>query len=115
LLATHPVGAAPPTFVLLAPMHLHAARLASRQDATIGLRLLEEQDRTFWNAEPWSSARRGLRVRLTEMSSRASTPKPASPPSIPSFGRSGADNSAVSCSAAIAAEATTQPAFLKGD
>jgi len=28
------VDAAPPTFALLALMHLHAARLASRQDAT---------------------------------------------------------------------------------
>jgi RNA polymerase sigma-70 factor (ECF subfamily) len=51
LLATHPVGAAPPTFALLALMHLHAARLASRQDATGGLLLLEEQDRTLWDGE----------------------------------------------------------------
>jgi RNA polymerase sigma factor (sigma-70 family) len=51
LLANHPVGAAPPTFALLALMHLHAARLASRQDATGGLLLLEEQDRKFWDAE----------------------------------------------------------------
>jgi RNA polymerase sigma factor (sigma-70 family) len=50
LLATHPVGAAPPTFALLALMHLHAARLASRQDATGGLLLLEEQDRGLWDA-----------------------------------------------------------------
>jgi len=51
LLATHPVGAAPPTFALLALMHLHAARLAARQDATGGLLLLEEQDRGLWDAE----------------------------------------------------------------
>ncbi len=51
LLATHPVGAAPPTFALLALMHLHAARLASRQDATGGLLFLEEQDRSRWDAE----------------------------------------------------------------
>jgi RNA polymerase sigma factor (sigma-70 family) len=51
LLATHPVGAEPPTFALLALMHLHAARLASRQDATGGLLLLEEQDRSLWDAE----------------------------------------------------------------
>src|SRR5258708_5834607 len=51
LLATHPVGAAPPTFALLALMHLHAARLASRQDATGGLLLLEEQDRSLWDAK----------------------------------------------------------------
>ena len=51
LLATHPVGAAPPTFALLALMHLHAARLASRQDAAGCLLLLEEQDRSLWDAE----------------------------------------------------------------
>lgn len=51
LLATHPVGAEPPTFALLALMHLHAARLASRQDATGGLLLLEEQDRSLWDRE----------------------------------------------------------------
>jgi RNA polymerase sigma factor (sigma-70 family) len=50
LLASHPVGAEPPTHALLALMHLHAARLASRQDATGGLLLLEEQDRTLWDA-----------------------------------------------------------------
>ena len=51
LLATHPVGATPETFALLALMHLHAARLAARQDPTGGLLLLEEQDRTRWNYE----------------------------------------------------------------
>jgi RNA polymerase sigma factor (sigma-70 family) len=51
LLAAHPVGAVPPTFALLALMHLHAARLASRQDAAGGLLLLEEQDRRFWDSE----------------------------------------------------------------
>jgi RNA polymerase sigma-70 factor (ECF subfamily) len=49
LLASHSVGAEPPTFALLALMHLHAARLASRQDATGGLLLLEEQDRSLWD------------------------------------------------------------------
>jgi RNA polymerase sigma-70 factor (ECF subfamily) len=51
LLATHPVGAVPPTFALLALMHLHAARLISRQDASGGLLLLEEQDRSLWDTE----------------------------------------------------------------
>jgi RNA polymerase sigma factor (sigma-70 family) len=51
LLAGHPVGAVPATFALLALMHLHAARLASRRDATGGLLLLEEQDRTLWDTE----------------------------------------------------------------
>lgn len=48
LLATHPVGATPETFALLALMHLHAARLTARQDASGGLLLLEEQDRSSW-------------------------------------------------------------------
>jgi RNA polymerase sigma factor (sigma-70 family) len=52
LLATHPVGEVPSTFALLALMHLHAARLVGRQDATGGLLLLEEQDRTRWDPEP---------------------------------------------------------------
>jgi RNA polymerase sigma factor (sigma-70 family) len=51
LLANHPVGADPATFALLALMHLHRARLASRQDASGGLLLLEEQDRALWDAD----------------------------------------------------------------
>lgn len=50
MLANHPVGAAPPTFALVALMHLHAARLASRRDAAGALLLLEEQDRSRWDA-----------------------------------------------------------------
>jgi RNA polymerase sigma-70 factor (ECF subfamily) len=50
LLASHPVGATPETFALLALMHLHAARLGARLDATGGLLLLEEQDRSAWDA-----------------------------------------------------------------
>jgi RNA polymerase sigma-70 factor (ECF subfamily) len=49
LLAEHPAGAVPETFALLALMHLHAARLASRQDGAGGLLLLEEQDRATWD------------------------------------------------------------------
>lgn len=51
LLAEHPVGAVPETFALLALMHLHMARLSSRVDATGGLLLLEEQDRSLWDCE----------------------------------------------------------------
>jgi len=50
LLAAHRVGASPETAALMALMHLHAARLASRTDATGGLLLLEEQDRSRWDA-----------------------------------------------------------------
>lgn len=50
ILATHAVGAAPETFALLALMHLQAARLPARQDETGALLLLEEQDRSRWDA-----------------------------------------------------------------
>lgn len=46
LLATHPAGATPETFALLALMHLHSARMTARQDGSGGLLLLEEQDRS---------------------------------------------------------------------
>lgn len=51
LLADHPAGAFPETFALLALMHFHSARLASRQNASGGLLLLEEQDRSLWDQE----------------------------------------------------------------
>ena len=35
----------------LGPMHLHAGRVAARQDGTGGLLLLEEQDRELWDQE----------------------------------------------------------------
>jgi RNA polymerase sigma-70 factor (ECF subfamily) len=49
LLGGHPVGETPETFALLALMHLHEARMASRLDASGGLLLLEEQDRALWD------------------------------------------------------------------
>jgi len=49
VLAEHPVGGKPETFALLALMHLHAARMTARQDASGGLLLLEEQDRSCWD------------------------------------------------------------------
>jgi RNA polymerase sigma-70 factor (ECF subfamily) len=49
ILAEHPVGATPETFALLALMHLHAARITARQDASGGLLLLEEQNRALWD------------------------------------------------------------------
>jgi RNA polymerase sigma-70 factor (ECF subfamily) len=49
VLAEHPVSATPETFALLALMHLHSARMTARQDASGGLLLLEEQDRSLWN------------------------------------------------------------------
>ena len=49
ILAEHPVGQTPETFALLALLHLHTARMTSRQDGSGGLLLLEEQDRTLWD------------------------------------------------------------------
>ncbi len=51
LLAEHPEGDTPETCALLALMHLHAARLGARVDASGGLLLLEEQDRTLWDRD----------------------------------------------------------------
>jgi len=51
LLAEHPVGAVPEGFALLALMHFHVARLGSRVDATGGLLLLEQQDRSLWDRD----------------------------------------------------------------
>ncbi len=49
ILAEHAVGRAPETSALLALMHLHSARMSSRQDGAGGLLLLEEQDRSLWD------------------------------------------------------------------
>ncbi len=51
ILAEHPIGNTPETFALLALMHLHAARMTSRQHATGGLVLLEDQDRNLWDRQ----------------------------------------------------------------
>ena len=49
VLAKHPVGQTPETFALVSLMYLHVARMPARQDASGGLLLLEEQDRTLWD------------------------------------------------------------------
>ncbi len=49
ILAEHPAGQVPETAALLALMHLHAARIAARENGTGGLLLLEEQDRKLWD------------------------------------------------------------------
>ncbi len=51
ILAEHPVGKVPETSALLALMHLHAARITARQDASGGLVLLAEQDRALWDQQ----------------------------------------------------------------
>lgn len=50
VLAQHPEGAEPETFALVALLHLQIARMPARQDASGGLLLLEEQDRSLWDA-----------------------------------------------------------------
>jgi len=57
ILAEPAVGQTPETFALLALMHLHRARMSSRQNGSGGLLLLEEQDRTLWD-------QRGIQVGL---------------------------------------------------
>lgn len=51
LLAEHPLGGTPETFALMALMHLHAARMASRQLDGDALLLLDEQDRSLWDRD----------------------------------------------------------------
>jgi RNA polymerase sigma-70 factor (ECF subfamily) len=51
ILVAHVVGQGPQSAALLALMHLHAARLRSRQNESGGLLLLEEQDRELWDQE----------------------------------------------------------------
>ncbi len=51
ILAEHPAGRTPETCALLALMHLHRARMSARSNASGGLLLLEEQDRTLWDGE----------------------------------------------------------------
>ena len=51
ILANHKIGQTPETFALLALMFLHLARMSARQDASGGLLLLEEQDRSLWNQQ----------------------------------------------------------------
>jgi RNA polymerase sigma factor (sigma-70 family) len=51
LLLEHPIGKNPQTPALLALMLFHAARFAARLDTNGGILLLEEQDRSRWDAE----------------------------------------------------------------
>jgi RNA polymerase sigma factor (sigma-70 family) len=48
-LVAHPMGATGEGFALLALMHLHLARFPARQNPTLGLLLLQEQDRSLWD------------------------------------------------------------------
>lgn len=88
ILATHPLGRVSQTHALLALMHLHLARLAGRQDASGGLLLLEEQDRSQWD-------RQGIQVGLAWLARSAE----------------GSDFSRYHAEAGIAAEHCLAPSF----
>lgn len=51
LLAGSAIGNHPQTSALLALMHLHSARMTTRQDDSGSLLLLEQQDRTLWDQQ----------------------------------------------------------------
>ncbi len=57
LLADHVAGQDSETYALLALLHLHSARMASRQTVAGGLLLLQEQDRSEWD---WQMIQTGL-------------------------------------------------------
>ncbi len=60
LLCAHPRCHSPATFALLALMLFHAARLSGRTDTDGRILLLEDQDRTQWDARLIAAARRYL-------------------------------------------------------
>lgn len=60
LLAAHPLGAQPETYALLALMHLHHARAPARLGPAGALILLEDQDRSRWDAAALAEGLRWL-------------------------------------------------------
>lgn len=64
ILAGHQSAAEPETYALLALMHLHLARMTTRQNLSGALLLLEEQDR-----QQWDQRRIGLGLHWLERSS----------------------------------------------
>ena len=65
ILMTHPLGATPATHALAALMHLHAARLPGRLDASGNLSSLFEQDRSKWDAKLAEEGQRLLNLSAT--------------------------------------------------
>jgi len=65
ILLTHPLGATPATHALAALMHLHAARLPGRVDASGNLSAFLEQDRSRWDAELAAEGQRLLDLSAT--------------------------------------------------
>jgi RNA polymerase sigma-70 factor (ECF subfamily) len=65
MLLDHPLGAVPSTYALAALMHLHAARLPARIDASGNLYSLTEQDRSEWDPELTAEGLRLLNLSAT--------------------------------------------------
>jgi RNA polymerase sigma factor (sigma-70 family) len=65
VLLKHPLGATPETRALAALMHLHAARLPSRTDASGHLSSLFDQDRSRWDSNLIAEGQRFLDLSAT--------------------------------------------------
>ena len=61
----HPLGATPATYALAALMHLHAARLPARMDASGSLSMLVDQDRSQWDPNLVTEGQRLLDLSAT--------------------------------------------------
>ena len=64
-LLKHPLGATPATYALAALMHLHAARLPARMDASGHLSSLFDQDRSRWDSNLVAEGQRFLDLSAT--------------------------------------------------
>jgi RNA polymerase sigma-70 factor (ECF subfamily) len=64
-LLKHPLGATPATYALAALMHLHAARLPARMDASGHLSSLFDQDRSRWASNLVAEGQRFLDLSAT--------------------------------------------------
>jgi len=65
LLVEHPFASTPATYALLALMHLHAARLPARVDASGSLSSLVDQDRSQWDRALAAEGQRLLELSAT--------------------------------------------------
>jgi len=65
VLLEHPLGAMPATYALAALMHLHAARLPARMDASGHLSSLFDQDRSQWDSTLVAEGQRFLDLSAT--------------------------------------------------
>jgi RNA polymerase sigma-70 factor (ECF subfamily) len=65
VLLKHPLGATPTTYALAALMHLHAARLPARMDASRHLNSMFDQDRSRWDSSLVAEGQRFLDLSAT--------------------------------------------------